>query len=181
MPPEPEPAVYLITGIQAAGKSTVAQALAQRLPHSVHVRGDLFRRMIVNGRAEPTPPLTDAATRQLRLRYALAATVTDAYLRAGFSVVVQDILLGDELVRMTGLIRSRPLYVVVLVPDRATVAAREQRRAKKAYGEWTVDALDRSLRDQTPRIGLWLDNSAQTPDETVAEILARARAEAAVG
>ena len=37
-------AVVLITGIQAAGKSTVAQELAERLPRSVHVRGDVFRR-----------------------------------------------------------------------------------------------------------------------------------------
>ena len=36
----------------AAGKSTIAQALAERLPKSVHLRGDLFRRMIVNGQAE---------------------------------------------------------------------------------------------------------------------------------
>lgn len=46
-----ERAIVLITGIQAAGKSTIAQALAERLPRSVHVRGDLFRRMVVNGRA----------------------------------------------------------------------------------------------------------------------------------
>ncbi|WP_324193143.1 zeta toxin family protein [Nocardia nova] len=39
-------AVYLITGIQAAGKSTVAQALAERLPRSAHVRGDVFRRFV---------------------------------------------------------------------------------------------------------------------------------------
>jgi adenylate kinase family enzyme len=44
--------IIVITGIQAAGKSTIAQALAERLPDSVHVRGDLFRRMIVNGRVE---------------------------------------------------------------------------------------------------------------------------------
>ena len=42
-------AVILVTGIQASGKSTIAQLLAERLPQSVHVRGDLFRRMIVNG------------------------------------------------------------------------------------------------------------------------------------
>jgi len=46
--PDPTPgighAVVLITGIQAAGKSTVAQELADRLPRSVHVRGDVFRR-----------------------------------------------------------------------------------------------------------------------------------------
>lgn len=50
-----EAAVYLITGIQAAGKSTVAQALAERLPRSAHVRGDTFRRFIIGGRAEMSP------------------------------------------------------------------------------------------------------------------------------
>src|SRR6266511_2446735 len=47
-------AVVVITGIQAAGKSTTAQALAERLPRSVHVRGDVFRRMVVGGRADLT-------------------------------------------------------------------------------------------------------------------------------
>lgn len=165
-----EPAVYLLTGIMAAGKSTVAQALAERLPRSVHVRGDLFRRMIVNGRAEVTAALADEAVRQLRLRYALAAQVTDAYVAAGFTVVVQDILLEDELARMTSLIRSRPLQVVVLAPDPATVAAREAGRGKVGYGEWAVADLDAALR-RTPRIGMWLDTSGQTPEETVDEIL----------
>lgn len=46
-----ESQVILITGNMAAGKSSVAQALAERLPQSIHPRGDVFRRMIVNGRA----------------------------------------------------------------------------------------------------------------------------------
>jgi predicted kinase len=46
------PQLILITGLMAAGKSTVAQRLAERLPKSVHLRGDVFRRMIVNGQAE---------------------------------------------------------------------------------------------------------------------------------
>ena len=41
--------VILITGVMAAGKSTVAQALAARLPMSVHLRGDRFSSSIVNG------------------------------------------------------------------------------------------------------------------------------------
>jgi hypothetical protein len=49
--PDASRAVMLITGIQAAGKSTVAQLLAERLPRPVHVRGDAFRRMAVDGRA----------------------------------------------------------------------------------------------------------------------------------
>lgn len=42
------PCVVLITGVMAAGKSTVAQLLAESLPRAVHVRGDVFRRMIVS-------------------------------------------------------------------------------------------------------------------------------------
>jgi dephospho-CoA kinase len=72
--------VIVVTGIQAAGKSTVAQALAERLERSVHLRGDLFRRMIVNGRADmgaAEPPAE--ALRQLRLRYRPAAAAADRY------------------------------------------------------------------------------------------------------
>ena len=54
-------AVYLITGIQAAGKSTVAQALAERLPRAAHVRGDAFRRMIVSGGVPMTPDAGEEA------------------------------------------------------------------------------------------------------------------------
>ncbi len=52
------------------------------------------------------------------------------------------------------------------------MAAREARRAKSGYGAWSVEELDRWLRERTPRIGLWLDTSAMTPDETAEKILA---------
>jgi chloramphenicol 3-O-phosphotransferase len=172
--------VVLITGIQAAGKSTTAQALAERLPRTVHLPGDVFRRMIVTGRVEMTPDPTDEATRQLRLRYQLAAEVSDAYFQAGFTVIAQDVILGDDLAEITALIRSRPLLVVVLAPSIETVAAREAARGKAAYGTWAVSQLDDVLRHQTPRIGLWLDTSGQTPAETVDEILARGWAEARI-
>lgn len=178
--PQP-PAVILITGIMAAGKSTVAEALARRLPRSVHLRGDVFRRMIVNGRAEMTGDLAEEAVRQLRLRYDLAAQVADSYHRAGFTVVLQDVVLGPELPAMIDRIRGRPLLTVVLAPDPETVATRERDRPKTGYADaWSVADLDAALRTQTPRLGLWLDTTDQTPDETVDEILARAWAEAAV-
>ncbi len=42
-----EARLIVITGIMAAGKSTFAQALAERFPASAHVRGDHYRRCIV--------------------------------------------------------------------------------------------------------------------------------------
>ena len=91
------PQLILVTGIMAAGKSTVAQRLAERLPNSVHLRGDAFRRMIVNGRAEMTRELAAAAAEQLRLCYCHAANAVALYLRAKFSVVYQDVILGHRL------------------------------------------------------------------------------------
>lgn len=176
----PERAVVLITGIQAAGKSTVAQMLAERLPRSVHLRGDLFRRMVVNGRADMTPEPSEDAVRQLRLRYRLMANAADEYSREGFTVVAQDVILGEHLADVVGMIQRRPLLVVVLAPDVESVLAREAARAKNAYREWTVNLLDQGLRNDTPRLGLWLDTSTQTPEETVAEILDRAWTEARV-
>ncbi|MEV3992868.1 AAA family ATPase [Streptomyces sp. NPDC049837] len=170
----PQGGVVLITGIMAAGKSTVAQALAERLPKAAHVRGDAFRRMIVSGRAEMVPGAGEEALAQLRLRYRLSAATADAYAEEGFTAVVQDVVLGPELGAYTRLVRTRPFYVVVLAPDPVAVAAREAARGKTGYGDgWTPELLDRGLREETDRIGLWLDTSELTVDGTVEAILAQ--------
>jgi predicted kinase len=164
--------VVLITGVMAAGKSTVAQAPAERLPRAAHVRGDVFRRMIVSGREEYEPGADGEGEAQLRLRYRLSAATADAYAEAGFTAVVQDVVLGADLPAYVRLVRTRPLHVVVLAPSPEVVVAREAGRAKTGYGAWTVEALDGALRAETPRIGLWVDSSELTVGETVEAILA---------
>jgi chloramphenicol 3-O-phosphotransferase len=173
--------VVLITGISASGKSTVAELLAERFTRGAHVRGDLFRRMVVSGREEMREQPSEEAWSQLRLRYTLGALITDRYFDAGFSVVVQDVVLGPALADYVDAVASRPLYVVVLCPRVEVVEEREARRVKRAYGLGMLGAhaLDASLREETPRLGLWLDSSDLTPAETVDAIVARA-SEAAV-
>jgi predicted kinase len=166
------PRLIVITGIMAAGKSTVAQRLAERIPKSVHLRGDVFRRMIVGGRAEMQLELSQVAREQLRLRYRIAATVADLYLAAGFTVVYQDIIIGNDLTMVVRSLAHQPLYVVVLCPTPAVIAARETNRRKTGYTTiGSVDEFDQVLRTGTPRLGLWLDTSNLTVDETVDRIL----------
>ncbi|WSQ09575.1 AAA family ATPase [Streptomyces sp. NBC_01231] len=157
--------VVVITGVMAAGKSTVAQTLAERLPRAAHVRGDVFRRMIVSGREEFTPGAESggAAEAQLRLRYRLSATTADAYAEAGFTAVVQDVLLGPDLAAYVELVRTRPLYVVVLAPSAETVALREAGRAKTGYGSAGEPATERARDRAANRAPDRAANRASTP------------------
>jgi adenylylsulfate kinase-like enzyme len=163
--------VILVTGPMAAGKSTVARMLASGFPRGVYLDGDSFRRAVAAGREEMTPEPSAEALRQLRTRYRVAAAAADLYVDAGFTVVVEDVVAGRDLEAMTTLIRTRPLHVVVLLPSRQTIAAREAGRAQVGYGAFTVDALYDEFEHRTPRIGTWLDTTEQSADETVAAIL----------
>ncbi|GAB3624266.1 hypothetical protein GCM10027418_23500 [Mariniluteicoccus endophyticus] len=178
MDPSPEPdditkpgRVIVITGAMAAGKSTVAELLAHQLDRSVHVRGAAFRRMVVNGRAEWTPHPTPEAVAQLHLRYDLAAQAADTYAAAGFDSIVQDVIVGAELPRFIDRIKNPERFLVVLSPSLSALEWREEQRQKAGYVYFSPGAMDHALRSETARVGYWLDSSAQTPDETVADIL----------
>lgn len=173
------PECFLITGVMAAGKSTVAEALARRYYRSVHLRGDVFRTMIMSGRDPIVQPIGHEGRRQLELRRRLAAHAAGEYWRAGFTVVLQDIYVGHDLDDVVGRIEAHPLYVVVLHPRPEVVATRERGRDKTGYTGWDVDELCAIFDRATPRIGLWLDTSEQSPGDTVEAILAR-RPEAAL-
>ncbi len=166
--------IVLITGAMAAGKSTVAQGVAERLPCSVHLRGDVFRRMIVNGRIEMSDAGDPGALNQLRLRYSLAAEAALRYADAGFDVVYQDTVIGAVLAEVAALYVTHPLHIVVLCPRAEVVAQREDARGKVGYTGFSVASLQ-SVMDATPKLGYWLDNSDQSVAETVEAVIASLR------
>ena len=56
---------------------------------------------------------------------------------------------------------------------RARSLDREAGRDKHGYRTMTPEALDAAFRADTPAIGLWLDTTALSIEQTVDEILAR--------
>jgi predicted kinase len=166
--------IFLVTGPMASGKSTVAAALAATFERGVHIEGDVFRRFIVAGREAVTPGAGLEATAQLQLRYQLVAEAARQYVRLNFAVVVEDVFAGPMLGEFLRLLDYRPLHVVVLLPTEEAIARREKARASDGYSAWTVAELYRIFAQETERLGLWLDTSDQTPEQTVREILARA-------
>jgi predicted kinase len=169
------PAVFVISGPMAAGKTTVARLLAARFEHGVHLDGDAFRRNIITGRVEATPNLTPEAIEQLQLRYRLAAAAADGYAEAGFTVVYEDVIAGQFLAEVETRILSRPLHVVVLLPQLEALETRAA--ARESYGVgWSIRELYDGFAKESPRIGTWLDTSDLTPEQTVDAILDATRA-----
>ena len=128
--------------------------------------------------AEPS----DEARSQLLLRYELMAATADTYAAHGFTVVAQDVILGPLLETVIAMLahatsRSSSCWR----HRRRWCATRERGRAKDGYHTFTPEQLDASLRAETPPLGLWVDSSLQTPEQTVDEILERIDPDGLIG
>jgi hypothetical protein len=170
--------VWLITGAQASGKTTVADLLARRFERGVHVRGGQFYRWAVRGWVAVGDPDTGEVRRHLDLRYDLSAAAANRYAAAGFTTVVQDNIYGADVERWLGQIDAEARHLVVLRPTVAAVtlrdAARQRTLGKIAYRDGFTPAInDAHLAGTRRDIGLWIDTSEQTPEESVDEIVRR--------
>jgi hypothetical protein len=119
------------------------------------------------------------ARRLLDLRYSLSSTVARQYANAGFTTVVQDNIYGPDVERWLDRIGSTTKHLVVLRPTVEIVEARDAERqrtaGKIAYrGGFTPTINDQHVATTRRDLGLWLDTSDQSPDETVDEIMERA-------
>lgn len=169
------PRLFVVTGIPASGKSTVAKALMRLTERGVAVDGDTIRAMVESGSVGMSPDAGEEALRQLRLRHRASLAVADVYLHAGFEVAFSDNVLGRVLGELPGIVPCERFHLVVLDPAPEAIRRRDRERGGRVYTEengafaWLREVLE----TETPRIGLWLDTTNQSPDETAATVMAR--------
>lgn len=167
---EPAAGAVLLTGIPGSGKSTVAAALAGRLRMSAHIEVDALQEMIVSGGQWPSPAANPEADRQIFLRARNACLLADSFARAGFIPVLDDVVVRRshlDFYRTT--LAAVPLHIVILAPGPAVAWRRNQAREKVLATDWSP--LDEAMRSELGQQGTWIDNAAQTVEETVEAIL----------
>ncbi|HEX9641147.1 MAG TPA: AAA family ATPase [Candidatus Krumholzibacteria bacterium] len=178
-------AIFVISGTQGAGKTTVSSLLARRFQRGVHVSADALQKMIVSGAQWPVSSQTTInddfdgeAVRQLRLRLHNMCLLGRSFFDAGFTVMLDDIIVGARLTDLREDLAGVDFMFVMLNPSNEAVRERESQRGTELWREW--EWLTEQVLDAAPGIGLWLDSSGQSADETVDEIMRRAWDEALV-
>jgi hypothetical protein len=180
---EPAEVAFLITGVPGSGKTTVSRELARRFPRAAHISSDAIGAMILSGKVLPHPPYTEPmplgaedggeADRQLLLRAHSAGLLCDSFFRAGFTPIVDDVVVRKlQLDYYLAHIQARPLLLVVLSPKRDVVFGHDSLRDSTKRGlaeEWWF--LTETLQSELLEVGIWIDTSDQSPCETVDTIL----------
>jgi chloramphenicol 3-O-phosphotransferase len=174
------PRAVVVVGAQASGKSSIARSLAARCRRGAYIEGDVLWKMVVGGAVDMSADADEEAERQLALRYRNGALLCESFVSEGFVAVHAENMYGETVERHVRSLRC-PRSLVVLRPRPEVIAERERGRGTTAYGPWIPPGgslLDAIIRfddwvAETPRIGLWIDSSDLTIDETVQEVLDR--------
>jgi hypothetical protein len=163
--------VIVVSGVPASGKTTVSRLLAARFARAAHIEADTLQKMIVSGGEWPSLPPGGEGLRQLRLRAANACLLARSFATAGFTAIVDDIVLGNRIGEFLGALAGLDVHLVQLCPSLEAVRQRDVLRDKHAF--FQSEYLEPILRNETERAGLWLDTTDMIAEDAVTMILAR--------
>ena len=165
-----EARIIVIAGLPGVGKSTVSHLVASRLGRAAHVEADRLQEMIVAGAVHPeSSGPTGEAARQVRLRLRHATLLARSFVAAGFFAIIDDIIAGNRFDDLVEDLEGIPFSFVMLMRD-LDVMKDEWRAIGSPFVD-SFDWIDEEIREKTPRVGLWIDTTQMSVEETVDVVL----------
>ncbi len=164
--------IIVIAGLPGAGKSNLSRRLAEHFDAAAHVEADRLQDLIVSGAVHgDVNGISDEAARQIRLRLHHAVLLARSFREAGFTAIVDDIITGPRFDHLRDELGDTPFSFVMLLRDLEVM-----KESWRAIGSPFVDSfdwIDDEIRHHTPRVGLWLETTGRSEDETFAELVTR--------
>lgn len=164
----------IVTGMPGAGKSTVTDLAARRLPKAAQVRGDDMNLMIKSGYVGWMDEPSDEALRQDELCNRNMCGLANNFIDVGFTVLVDTVLADrSELDFFLALLSPRPVRLVVLAPGIDVCKHRNAMRLPEDRFDFDgYERLEADMKREFGDAGWWFDTSTLSPDETAERLVA---------
>jgi len=176
------PCCVIVTGMPGAGKTTVSDLAAQRLPRGAQVGGDTVSMMIRSGSVGFMGAPATEALRQDELCNRNMCALANNFVDFGFTVFLDTVLVDRaELDFFVALMSPRPVRLVVLAPGIDVCKERNAGRAPEARFDFDgYERLQEDMADAFGDVAWWLDTSEETAPETADRVVAGLEHDAAV-
>jgi len=163
----------IVSGMPAAGKSTVTALAARLLPRAAQVKGDAVNQMVLSGRVWFMGKPRDEARRQDELCNRNMCSLANNFVDFGFTVLM-DTVVADraELDFLLTLLSPRPVRLVTLAPGVDECRHRNATRHPDEQFEFDgYEQLEADMKRELGDVGWWFDTSALTPTRTAEQLV----------